>query len=80
MDKERNWKQITKAAIGALLYTTFVFAAGFCQGEKHAKAKHKKEIQVSKQTIENHEAKLDTIRHESDSAAVERFRKDNRPD
>ncbi|MBA4849496.1 hypothetical protein [Emticicia sp. BO119] len=74
-----KWKQILKVATGALLYTVFVFAVGFCRGEKHSEAKRQKEIQTAKQTLEDNEAKIDTIRNESDADAIKRFHQDNGP-
>lgn len=75
-----NWKKISKYAIGIILYTAFVFAVGFCRGEKHCEAKQEKEVQKANKTIENHEAKLDSIRNESDADAVKRFHQDNGPE
>lgn len=80
MDKLPIWKKILFAS----LYTVFVVIASYLNGKADGKGaceqKQIEEVKSSKTQLEQHEKTLETIHTESDSAAVERFLKDNRPD
>lgn len=65
---------------GFLVYSIALSLFFHREGKNACEEAHQTKIEINKKTLENHEAKLDTIKNESRDAAVERFHKDNVPE
>lgn len=62
---------------GFLAYSGAVSYLAHQKGKNDCEKAQQTEIEVDQKTLENHEAKLDTIKTESRDAAVKRFHNDN---
>lgn len=64
---------------GFLAYSGAVSYLSHQKGKNDCQKAHESSLVNNKKTLENHEAKLDSIRNESDADAYRRFKQDSSP-